>query len=230
MKLNVHTAGDGDKVALLIHGGGGDHRTWHAVEAELLRRGYRVVAPDLRGHGRSPRGDYTPDLLAADLVENLPVDADVAIGHSLGALALSLAVAALKPGRAVYSDPGFMLSTLPPGALSMMREMFANVTAASIREFSPRWSDKDVEVELAAMPLHDPDFLDAVARFPQDYLPERPLVPSLVQLAEQSLTITSEVAKELESRGFTVRSVPGTNHCIHRDDLPGFFESLDGFL
>lgn len=230
MKLHVHEAGTGDDVALLIHGGGADHRTWHAVENELLGRGYRVIAPDLRGHGQSPRGEYTPESLADDLVENLPGGAKVAIGHSLGGLALALAVERLAPEKAVYSDPGFRLDALPPGALEMMKQMFRTATAESVRSFSPRWSDKDIDVELAALKLHDPAFLDAVATFAPDYLPAAPVVPSLVQLADPSLTVNPALAQELARRGFTVRSVPQTGHCIHRDDLEGFFTSLDGFI
>ena len=40
---------------VLVHGLMGDHTTWEALAAELSAAGYRVVTPDLRGHGRSGR-------------------------------------------------------------------------------------------------------------------------------------------------------------------------------
>ncbi|MBV9516467.1 MAG: alpha/beta fold hydrolase, partial [Mycobacteriaceae bacterium] len=51
--------GDGDTV-LLIHGMAGSSDTWRAVLPRLAKK-YRVVAPDLLGHGQSakPRGDYS---------------------------------------------------------------------------------------------------------------------------------------------------------------------------
>ncbi|MFF7607775.1 alpha/beta fold hydrolase [Streptomyces parvulus] len=230
MKLNVHENGTGDKVALLIHGGMSDHRTWHAVEDHLVGLGYRVVAPDLRGHGRSPRGEYRPELLAEDLVENLPTGADVAIGHSLGGLSLALAVSELRPARAVYSDPGFLLRNVPAGATAGMRHMVASATADSVRAMNPRWSPEDVAAELAGFALFDPGFLDATERFAQDYLPERAVVPSLVQLADPSLCIDTRGAGRLRERGFEVCVVPRSGHCVHRDDPQGFLKSLDGWI
>ncbi|MFB6549641.1 alpha/beta fold hydrolase [Streptomyces sp. NPDC056405] len=230
MKLNVHERGSGDKVALLIHGAMSDHRTWHAIEDHLVGLGYRVVAPDLRGHGRSPRGEYRPELLADDLVESLPTGAEVAIGHSMGGLSLALAVSRLRPARAVYSDPGFQLRNVPAGATAGMREMVAAATAESVRAMNPRWSDEDVAAELAGFGLFDPQFLTATSRFAQDYLPETAVVPSLVQLADPSLCVDARGAALLKERGLEVRVVPRTGHCIHRDDPQAFLKSLDGWI
>jgi len=230
MKLNVHERGTGDRVALLIHGGMSDHRTWHAVEDHLVGLGYRVLAPDLRGHGRSPRGDYRPHLLADDMAENLPSGADVAIGHSLGGLSLALAVERLRPARAVYSDPGFSLRNVPPAATAAMREMVTTATAQSVRAMNPRWSQEDVVAELAGFALFDPEFLSGVEHFDQDYLPESAVVPSLVQLSDPSLCVDVHGAALLKQRGFEVCRVPQAGHCIHRDDLPAFLKSLDGWI
>ncbi|SDJ39546.1 alpha/beta fold hydrolase [Streptomyces indicus] len=230
MKLHVHERGDGDKVALLVHGGMSDHRTWHAVEEHLVGRGYRVLAPDLRGHGLSGRGAYRPELLAGDLVESLPAGADVAIGHSLGGLSLALAVPELRPRRAVYSDPGFQLGNVPAGATGAMRAMVASATADSVRAMNPRWSEADIAAELAGFALFDAELLTAMGDFEQDYLPPSALVPSLVQLADPSLCVDAKGQELLRERGFEVRVVPGAGHCIHRDDLGGFLASLDGWI
>ncbi|WP_214323896.1 alpha/beta fold hydrolase [Nonomuraea sediminis] len=230
MKLNVHERGDGEKVALLIHGGMSDHRTWHAVEDELIARGYRVVAPDLRGHGLSPRGEYQAELLGDDLAENLPQGADVAIGHSLGGLSLALAVERLRPSKAVYSDPGFTLDAVPAEAMAFMKHMVTTATEDSVKTMNPRWSQADVEAELAGFALFDPTFLDGVRGFDGDYLPRTAIVPSLVQLADPSLTIKPDAADELSRRGFEIRTVKGAGHCVHRDDFAGFMASIEGWI
>src|SRR5260370_33313150 len=110
MKLNVHEWGTGDRTALLIHGLFADHQNWYRVGPALAERGYRVIAPDLRGHGASPRGAYSPALWAADLIERLPKNADLAIGHSLAGMALALAVKELTVRRAIYIDPTWLMS------------------------------------------------------------------------------------------------------------------------
>lgn len=50
--LSARDEGTGPPV-LLVHGVGGDHTLWNAMVPTLARE-FRVLAPDLRGHGRSP--------------------------------------------------------------------------------------------------------------------------------------------------------------------------------
>ncbi|MBB5872134.1 pimeloyl-ACP methyl ester carboxylesterase [Allocatelliglobosispora scoriae] len=230
MRLHLHEAGDGDRVALLIHGVMSDHGTWHAVEAELITRGFRVIAPDLRGHGLSPRGDYTPEFFAADLVENLPTGADLAIGHSLGGLALALAVEQLRPVRAVYSDPALLLPVVPRELRGVLARVADEATAETIRAGNPRWSDADIAAEVAGFALFDRAAADVLVEAGgRDFMPERAVVPSLVQLADPSSLINAAAADRLRARGFQVETIPATGHCIHRDDLSAFLTSTLNF-
>ena len=79
--------GDGEPV-LLIHGMAGSSGTRRAI-TPLLSRNYRVITPDLPGHGASakPRGDYSLGAFAAwlrDLLDELQIDKVTVIGQSLG--------------------------------------------------------------------------------------------------------------------------------------------------
>ena len=90
-------SGDGEPV-LLIHGLGASHRDWRDVMPALAPH-YRVLAPDLRGHGSSPRQrPYNPERFAADmraLLDARGVDRVDVVGHSMGgAVALCLALCA----------------------------------------------------------------------------------------------------------------------------------------
>jgi pimeloyl-ACP methyl ester carboxylesterase len=80
-------AGSGPTV-VLIHGMINSSRHWQAV-AEKLAGSYRVVAPDLIGHGDSatPRGDYSLGAHAAgirDLLTTIGIERATIVGHSLG--------------------------------------------------------------------------------------------------------------------------------------------------
>ncbi|MFD7031021.1 alpha/beta fold hydrolase [Streptomyces sp. NPDC059917] len=231
MQLHTHTWGEGDRVALLVHGIMSDHRTWRRVGPALAALGYRVIAVDLRGHGASGRGDYTPQGFADDLVETLPAGADLALGHSLGGLTLSLAVDRLRPRRAVYSDPAWHLAPLGEGFGPEMFAAFKSASKERIRMLSPRWEEADVDVELLTLAAWDEATALCLAPLAgTDLLPAAPVVPSLVQLADPSFLIDAERGAVLTSRGFEVRSVPGAGHTIHRDDFEGFMTSLEGWI
>jgi pimeloyl-ACP methyl ester carboxylesterase len=79
--------GSGEAI-LLIHGMGGSSKTWSEV-IPILAKKYRVIAPDLLGHGLSdkPRGDYSVGAFAVllrDLLDELGVTRVTVAGHSLG--------------------------------------------------------------------------------------------------------------------------------------------------
>nr|WP_237545268.1 alpha/beta hydrolase [Streptomyces sp. SID1046] len=229
--MHTQTWGEGDRVALLIHGIMADHRTWRRVGPALADHGYRVIAVDLRGHGASGRGAYSPELFADDVVETLPAGAELAIGHSLGGLTLSLAVDRLRPARAVFSDPAFHLAAPADGFGPELLAQFKTATKEQIRAMSPRWDEVDVDIELETLAVWDErTALSLAPLVGADLMPAAPVVPSLVQLADPSTLITRERAQLLKSRGFEVRSVVGAGHTIHRDDFDGFMASLDGWL
>ncbi|MFF4445794.1 alpha/beta fold hydrolase [Streptomyces sp. NPDC001502] len=231
MYLHTQTWGEGDRVALLIHGIMADHRTWRRVGPALADHGYRVIAVDLRGHGASGRGEYSPALFADDVVETLPAGAELAIGHSLGGLTLSLAVDRLRPARAVFSDPAFHLAAPAEGFGPEVLAQFKTATKEQIRAMSPRWEEVDVDIELETLAVWDErTALSLAPLVGADLMPPAPVVPSLVQLADPSVLIDEERTRLLKSRGFEVRSVAGAGHTIHRDDFDGFMASLEGWL
>ncbi|MBW5424108.1 alpha/beta fold hydrolase [Streptomyces sp. BG9H] len=230
MKLHTHEWGAGDRVALLVHGIMSDHRTWRRLGPALADRGYRVIGVDLRGHGASGRGEYGAEIFADDLVETLPVGAELAIGHSLGAMALALAAERLVPARAVFSDPAWALGGVGAVDPAIFVE-FKGATREVIANFNPRWEEADVEIELATIAAWDADTALALSG-PNavDRTPAAAVVPSLVQVADPSFLVDEAMKEELVRRGFEVRTVKGAGHTIHRDDFEAFMASLEGWL
>jgi pimeloyl-ACP methyl ester carboxylesterase len=104
LSLNVCAWGPPAAPPLILLHGVRDHaRSWDRVAAAFSDR-YRVLAPDLRGHGDSewakggfyPTEGYVFDL--AELVETLRLETFALIGHSLGGN-VGLRYAALYPDK-----------------------------------------------------------------------------------------------------------------------------------
>src|ERR1044072_5879855 len=87
-RVAYQDVGPGPEALLLIQGMAGSSETWRAVIPQLSRK-YRVVAPDLLGHGQSakPRGDYSLGAFAVwlrDLLAELEISRVTIVGQSLG--------------------------------------------------------------------------------------------------------------------------------------------------
>ena len=53
--LHAHVWGNGNRSALLLHGQFGDVLMWREIAPRIAAAGYRVITPDLPGHGRLGR-------------------------------------------------------------------------------------------------------------------------------------------------------------------------------
>src|SRR5262245_36538960 len=99
--LHYSEAGTGTPVVLL-HGFPLSSEIWHAQRAGLGDR-WRVITPDLRGHGKSPASDgaYSMETMARDLLallDSLQISKAVVLGHSMGGY-VTLAAAKIAPHR-----------------------------------------------------------------------------------------------------------------------------------
>jgi pimeloyl-ACP methyl ester carboxylesterase len=92
-------------IVFCLHGILEHGAAWEPVAFDLARRGFRVIAPDQRGHGRSGHvsdngGYYLMDFVAdADALTNTFGGRQVTVvGHSMGA-AISSLLASVRPRR-----------------------------------------------------------------------------------------------------------------------------------
>src|SRR5437588_3899041 len=115
-----------DEPLVLLHGGTGAGVNWTLIFKDAPA-GYRLIVPDLRGHGRStnPSGKFTFRQSALDvfaMLDHLGIERFKAIGVSLGAKTL-LHVATQQPARVeamvlVSATPYF-----PEQARALMRRL-----------------------------------------------------------------------------------------------------------
>ncbi|WP_138755343.1 alpha/beta fold hydrolase [Paenibacillus sinopodophylli] len=122
-----------EKTVVLLHGFCGSSGYWQKI-CPLLSDQYRVITPDLRGHGGSsaPDGTYTTDLMADDiaaLLAALHLDKVVMFGHSLGGY-VTAAFAEKYPER--LSGFGLIHSTALPDSEATKEKRIADIEA--IRE------------------------------------------------------------------------------------------------
>src|SRR6266699_4428433 len=100
-QIRFEVRGDGVPL-LLLHGGLGAGAAWrHAFASDPP--GFRVILPDMRGHGHStnPSGEFTFRQAALDvfaLLDRLGIGAVKAIGLSGGGITL-LHMSTLQPSR-----------------------------------------------------------------------------------------------------------------------------------
>jgi pimeloyl-ACP methyl ester carboxylesterase len=120
IRMHTTTTGQGPTV-LLLHGFPDTHIVWRKQVGVLAAAGYRVLAPDLRGYGRSdaPGGihDYTLEKLRGDvlgLLDALDIDKVSLVGHDWGGL-IGWQLAALAPQRI---ERFVALSTGHPSAIA----------------------------------------------------------------------------------------------------------------
>jgi pimeloyl-ACP methyl ester carboxylesterase len=93
LRFHVAACGEGDRLALCLHGFPESWYSWRFQLPLLARLGYRAWAPDLRGYGESDRPPHMQDYAIERLIEDVAglIDASgarttVLVAHDWGAL------------------------------------------------------------------------------------------------------------------------------------------------
>ncbi len=112
---------------LFLHGFGADGSTWAGFASALSHQGFRVVVPDLPGHGATGIEAEAPDGLAAAvhaLVEALGLENSHLVGHSMGAaVAVRAVVEGLRPDRLSLVAPAGLGSEIDAGFIDGMANL-----------------------------------------------------------------------------------------------------------
>ena len=133
LRMAVHEQGEGPAV-IFLHGFPELGFSWRHQLPALAAAGYRAIAPDLRGYGRTTVppavGDYRMTDLVADvhgLLDALQLDKATFVGHDWGALLL-WHMAMLAPDRierqVILNIPHFPRSPVDP--ITIFRERFGD--------------------------------------------------------------------------------------------------------
>jgi lipase len=160
MRLHVHEWGEPDAPSLVcLHGVTAHGRRFRRLAEERLAARFRVLAPDLRGHGRSGwEPPWRLDTFAGDLLETLKelgIGRAVLLGHSFGGR-LVLELVARVPTlaeRVVLLDPAIQIP--PHVALERAEDARTERAYASVEDAvrdrianDPTNPRRDVEEEM----------------------------------------------------------------------------------
>lgn len=220
VQLAYWETGDG-RPLILIHGftASGLLMLQHGPAAALAGHGFRVIAPDLRGHGDSGTphdpAAYPPDVLADDglaLIDWLGLSPGSfgLIGYSLGAkVVLRLLARGAQPGHAVVGGQGLDALDAASSRTSGHRQLLARMVSGEA--FEPGTPDALATqwiTERGGDPLAMSLVLDSFTQTPAAAL--RPVtVPTLVVVGDKD--IRGDTAGDLAAtlgNGHVVR-VPG---------------------
>ena len=155
IELNIAEAGEGPLV-LLVHGFPESWYSWRHQFKPLADAGYHVVAPDMRGYGKSDKPEaieaYNQVEVVNDIVGLIPAlgyETAVVIGHDWGApTAWATAIHHPDKVRAVgaMSVPFLPRSPVPP--MAMLREMYKGQFFYQLYFYEPGVAEAEFESDI----------------------------------------------------------------------------------
>ena len=238
ISLYVEEHGEGDPV-LLLHGWPDSARLWRHQVPFLAAHGYRVIAPDLRGFGRSGRpaevAAYRLRNVVADvsaLLDHLDIETAYVVGHDWGA-AVAWLTAILGPARvrkltAISVPHPFAPPTLRQYEMAWYQLFFqfADVAEATLARDDWAWlrrfSRGDGDLEQAITDLSRPGALTASLNWYRANLaPRMPRPPAtLPPVTAPTMGIWSTGDHYLEREGMK-NSVAFVQAAWRYEEIPG---------
>ena len=241
----------GSPVVLLLHGLGATSESWAAQVPVLVEAGYRVIAPDTRGFGRSTYPGHTsvPAMAAdmAELLRQLEISSAHVVAISMGGtLALQLAL-----DHSTYVQSLLLANTfaqLRPDGLSgwlyfSLRLLLVHTLGletqarAVVRRIFPRENQEHLRAALVAQIMQaDPRAyratMRALARFNVVGRLAEIGVPTLVITGENDTTVQPKYQRALATLIPSARRVviPEAGHAVTADQPQAFNRELLEFL
>jgi pimeloyl-ACP methyl ester carboxylesterase len=239
--LNVMRWGDpsASKTAVALHGITANGGAFAKPAKLLAERGWRILAPDMRGHGESPRGDgdFSTTTLIADIARVVPPDADLLIGHSFGGYLAQTAILSgvFRPRALALEDPvSHFADKSAPKAMLDWDEVNLPRSIDGLLALNPKWSRLDAAWKLLS--LEQIRFDDARAAFagnaPWDLRADARKIATLQPTSWILPAVSRFVPSDDQTRlirdvgAGAVSIVSEVGHSIHRDAPEIFVDIL----
>lgn len=232
--MYVREWGSGDKIALLIHGLASSSLTWRRFAKDLEASGYKVLAPDLKGHGRSENlSAYSLDAWTQDIID-LDIKPSLIVGHSIGGLIAANVQQKLHADQIVLIDPVFRLSKNKL-VLKTIQSVFSNVmlnrtrprnhAAAKLRNID------NARIELIEISQWDILTTSALKPF------KAPIIQCLLgnkdvllMRPKGSFILPTSIMKKTFNNNIFLRYFHEVGHNIHSDAYDTFWTNVKEFI
>ena len=235
VRLHYYRTGSGPPL-LLAHGVSDNGMCWRHV-ADALADSFDVVTYDAPSHGRSDVGPLGRGSDAVDITEALGLAPVLAMGHSMGAAAVSNAIV-LRPDlfrAAVLEDPGWMSAESRAAIGEMIRAFLREGGGTDIAAMDPGPTDPIdrvdwIESKQQFRPAVDgPDLLSVLAD-PWQSDVRRFTCPVLLVWGTSGL-VSAEAVDEARAIFPMLRDVQlEAGHNIRREDYEGYLAAVRPFL
>ncbi len=185
----AHVAeGPTSKTLVLVHGAFADHHAFDGVKPLLEAKGYKVVAPDLLGHGDDSTGlaGISLDAYVDEVAKVVEREGDVIlVGHSMAGLVVSQ-VAEREAAR--VQALVYVAAYLPQSgqALQKLAEQDPDSLVGKNMEFAPDFSTVSIKKSAVAEAIAA-DVAPAIQRFIVEGQKPEPLKPF-----QGTVTLTAE--------------------------------------
>ena len=208
---------------ILLHGNGEDS-SYFRHQIEYFQRGYRVIALDTRGHGKSPRGEapFTIRQFARDLydfMETHGIGEAVILGFSDGAnIAMRFAMEHPERVRALILNGG----NLDPAGVKRTTQIPIEIGYRIARRFAARSAEARKNAEMLGLMVNEPNIRpDELARL---------TMPTLVLCGTRDMIREShsrKIAGSIPGAGLVI--LPGTHFLANRRPAE-FNRAVEEFL
>jgi pimeloyl-ACP methyl ester carboxylesterase len=244
---------------VLLHGLADSGLCWPDA-VRRWRHDYRIVAPDARGHGESPRFDPATsgsnrfDDMVADVVLVLESLADaggerpILLGHSMGA-GVAGVVLATRPDlvhAAVLEDPPWFTmadggdrppaTETPQQSVQPFRDDLEGAIARG-RSEHPLWPQAELRPWAESKAQLDPSLTDRdqiVRHGPWIEVAAAITRPTLVVTGDQEAVLVSARSRQrladLGNRHLGVDAVPVAGHTVRRDCTQAYHQIVDPWI
>jgi pimeloyl-ACP methyl ester carboxylesterase len=252
-KIHLHKNNNNKQPIIFLHGAM-DNGLCFSPIAEKFSEKYRVIMPDLRGHGLTDtlEENWTYEAMAEDInkiIEILGLNNVILIGHSMGGN-IAAKVAQKFPDaveRLVLEDPGFMV-----GEMSWIKKAFYKFLMRVLlklllrgdsqkifkrgKERNPKWSEEELKPwaeSKVQFKNQNPKKLirSLIKSYNWEEIVEQIKCPTLLITSEEGIMEDGLVKKVLElNENVKWIKIDSAGHNIRRENMEDYLSAVKFFL